>query len=596
MARSRYPSLTERISLGNIQGPSNIGVRESARTLDVLTNSLNQMSNFFMKRATAEAEQEGIEYGAKNAITEQQIKDGGLTGEELEQQLGNPNTAFGRGMRKSTLSILETELETSARKQISSVITNAVEKELDTDELANDLDAINNEYTKLAMTASPIVGQRINATLNTISSSKYHEYAVTKANQELARHKAKNMALINNQLSDVNSVLTKIVNETPDEKTIENIFTSTIPNLKKNFLNTLSKVAKTKTDYEKFLNTFDENIKAFKTSYVLSNTLQKGNHSALAKAIKNNNFSKVDFRLKKIISSMDNEKKLELFKEINTQAKEIQDAEDNENKRIEAEQPEKLGNLQLDFLRKISPGGDRDIDGAKNILSQILSLDKDEYDKLAPKLVKAEDEGDLNVFDSLKDKSDRGILTAQDITNNASSLNSKQLDTLRDELKTLQSSKMDLALDDLTGFFNTEFPGFDPKIIDNLAKRNQFLKPLAQYKKIKAELGRELEDAQAERKDINLKDLVKKKFEDYKKDVLDKVKEQNIKNANGVYNKLKRIAGSAFPKLDEFEKTDYGEVLQFISENKGKLFGNNKSFTEREYKTFTNNLQKVLAQ
>ena len=79
MARSRYPSLTERISLGNIQGPSNIGVRESARTLDVLTNSLNQMSNFFMNRAEAEAEQEGIEYGAKNAITEQQIKDGGLT-------------------------------------------------------------------------------------------------------------------------------------------------------------------------------------------------------------------------------------------------------------------------------------------------------------------------------------------------------------------------------------------------------------------------------------------------------------------------------------------------------------------------------------
>jgi hypothetical protein len=155
---------------------------------------------------------------------------------------------------------------------------------------------------------------------------------------------------------------------------------------------------------------------------------------------------------------------------------------------------------------------------------------------------------------------------------------------------------MKLALDDLTGFFNTEFPGFDPKIRDNLVKRNQFLKPLAQYKKIKAELGRELEDAQAERKDINLKDLVKKKFEDYKKDILDKVKEENIKNANGVYNKLKRIAGSKFPKLDEFEKTDYGEVLQFISENKGKLFGNNKSFTEREYKTFTNNLQKVLAQ
>ena len=75
MARSRYPSLTERISLGNIQGPSNIGVRESARTLDVLTNSLNQMSNFFMKRAEAEAEIEGAEYGAENPITINQLKE-----------------------------------------------------------------------------------------------------------------------------------------------------------------------------------------------------------------------------------------------------------------------------------------------------------------------------------------------------------------------------------------------------------------------------------------------------------------------------------------------------------------------------------------
>lgn len=75
---------------------------------------------------------------------------------------------------------------------------------------------------------------------------------------------------------------------------------------------------------------------------------------------------------------------------------------------------------------------------------------------------------------------------------------------------------MKLALNDLTGYFNTEFPGFDPAIIDNLAKRNQFLKPLAQYKKIKAELGRALEDAQAEGKDINLEDLAKKKFDDFK--------------------------------------------------------------------------------
>ena len=593
MARSRYPSLTERISLGNIQGPSNIGVRESARTLDVLTNSLNQMSNFFMKRAETEAEQEGIEYGAKNAITEQQIKDGGLTGEELEQQLGNPNTAFGRGMRKSTLSILETELETSARKRISSVITRAVETELDTDELANDLDAINNEYTKLATTASPIVGQRINATLNTISSSKYHEYAVTKANQELARHKAKNMALINNQLSDVNSVLTKIVNETPDEKTIENIFTSTIPNLKKNFLNTLSKVAKTKTDYEKFLNTFDENVEAFKTSYVLSNTLQKGNHSALAKAIKNNNFSKVDFRLKKIISSMDNEKKLELFKQINTQAKEIQDAEDNENKRIEAEQPEKLANLQLDFFRKISSGEDRDIPGAENILLQILSLDKDEYKKLAPKLVKAEDESDPVILESINEKIRRGTLKITDLTEQGviTALNDKDYNDVYNSLNKLRDARMKGALKKLTELFNTKFDGFDPNMSDVIAKQDKFLAPLKVYNKISSQLLEELTEAKANETPIDLKQSAIDKFENYKNDILNKIEENIIKKANEIVRNVKEIHTSNFPELENIN--DFTGIRDFLVSNPNKM---KKSYGENKYERLKSNLLKAIQQ
>ena len=59
MARTRFQSLSSRIRLGNIQGPSGIGTREQARTLSLLSSELNKMSNFFFKRAEAEAQIQG---------------------------------------------------------------------------------------------------------------------------------------------------------------------------------------------------------------------------------------------------------------------------------------------------------------------------------------------------------------------------------------------------------------------------------------------------------------------------------------------------------------------------------------------------------
>ena len=75
MARTRYPSLTSRLGLSSIQGPSGVGARMASRTTDILTSELNKMSNFFLKRAEAQAEIEGAEFGAKNAITENHLRD-----------------------------------------------------------------------------------------------------------------------------------------------------------------------------------------------------------------------------------------------------------------------------------------------------------------------------------------------------------------------------------------------------------------------------------------------------------------------------------------------------------------------------------------
>ena len=597
MARTRYPTLSSRLQISNIRGPSGIGAREASRTSDLLVRELNKMSDFFSKRAVAQAEIEGAEFGAKNAITEKQLRDGSLSGEELENQLGDTNTVFGRASRKAQLSILETELELSARKQISEIMTNAVTNDVDADTLSDDLDSVTLAYSKLAFDASPIVAQRLTASLNTVSSSKYHEYAVKKANETIKITRAKNLAIINNNLDDLSTILIKSVNEAEDEAQIDDILNNKIKFMKQNYFNKVTKFAKTSKPINDFLDKFDSEVEEFKYNFVLSNTLQNGKQGAIARAISTNNYSKIDFRLKKVIGKMNPDQKMEMFKKLNAQAKEVQQAEDQNDAIAEASSQDKIVDLKVKILENLGEKK-RDIDTAKSLLGQLKTLDRDgdDYLSLSEKLIKVQDESDPDIYDSLKDLSDRGILTSQALNINADKLSGKDLDQLRNELKTIQSAKMKLALSDLTGYFNTEFPGFDPKIIDNMGKKNQFLKPLAQYKKIKAELGRALEEAQAEGKDIDLEKLTKNKFDNFKTTILDKVAEQNLTRAKAVIKKVKATIGSAFSELENIAEDDYSTMFEFLISNKAKISGGSNAFTSREFDIFKKNLKTALDQ
>jgi len=597
MARTRYPTLSSRLQISNIRGPSGIGAREASRTSDLLVRELNKMSDFFSKRAVAQAEIEGAEFGAKNAITEKQLRDVSLSGEELENQLGDTNTVFGRASRKAQLSILETELELSARKQISEIMTNAVTNDVDADTLSDDLDSVTLAYSKLAFDASPIVAQRLTASLNTVSSSRYHEYAVKKANETIKITRAKNLAIINNNLDDLSTILIKSVNEAEDEAQIDDILNNKIKFMKQNYFNKVTKFAKTSKPINDFLDKFDSEVEEFKYNFVLSNTLQNGKQGAIARAISTNNYSKIDFRLKKVIGKMNPDQKMEMFKKLNAQAKEVQQAEDQNDAIAEASSQDKIVDLKVKILENLGEKN-RDIDTAKSLLGQLKTLDRDgdDYLSLSEKLIKVQDESDPDIYDSLKDLSDRGILTSQALNINADKLSGKDLDQLRNELKTIQSAKMKLALSDLTGYFNTEFPGFDPKIIDNMGKKNQFLKPLAQYKKIKAELGRALEEAQAEGKDIDLEKLTKNKFDNFKTTILDKVAEQNLTRAKAVIKKVKATIGSAFSQLENIAEDDYSTMFEFLISNKAKISGGSNAFTSREFDIFKKNLKTALDQ
>ena len=575
MVRPRFPTLQERLSLVRVSGPSGEGTRQSVRTMNVLASNLDKMSNYFFKKAEAIAEIEGAEFGAKNPITEEELKNQSLTDDQIQTRLGDTTTVFGRASRKASLAVLETELELSAKRLFSEEITKAITDEKDADDLAEGLDAITLQYSKLANEVSPILGQRLTASLNTTASSKFHEYSVKQANESIKKIKAIQLAKINLKLDELPTVLNKMISEAKDEKEVLAILDTknkqSLVNLEKfNFINALAPYAKNVTTYNTNLKKFDDQVAKVKSNYILSQASIKGQEVKLARAVRNNNMQNVDYRIKAILSSMTVEEKLELNKNLINQIDQRIQIDDKEDKIITKENEGKISDLELKILENLGEKN-RDLESARNNLTILKTLDRNKHDALFKNLVKVEDEDDTEVKAYLLDLADRGVITIEAIRLNSDKLTGATIDKLRDQYIKNQNKDLKLAKSYLTSKLNEEFEGFNPAVLDNMQKKNRFLKPMAQYKQISFVLENELEKAIAQKKEIDLNSIVDREFNNYKNNILNAQKKTFKTNANLVLSQLKQLIGNELPQVKDIQENEFLKINNFIIANKTKL-------------------------
>ena len=575
MVRPRFPTLQERLSLVRVSGPSGEGTRQSVRTMNVLASNLDKMSNYFFKKAEAIAEIEGAEFGAKNPITEEELKNQSLTDDQIQTRLGDTTTVFGRASRKASLAVLETELELSAKRLFSEEITKAITDEKDADDLAEGLDAITLQYSKLANDVSPILGQRLTASLNTTASSKFHEYSVKQANESIKKIKAIQLAKINLQLDELPTVLNKMISEAKDEKEVLAILDTknkqSKVNLQKfNFINALAPYAKNVTTYNTNLKKFDDQVAKVKSNYILSQASIKGQEVKLARAVRKNNMQNVDYRIKAIVSSMTVEEKLELNKNLINQIDQRIQIDDKEDKIITKENEGKISDLELKILENLGEKN-RNLESARNNLTILKTLDRNKHDELFKNLLKVEDEDDPEVKAFLQDLADRGVITIEAIRLASDKLTGATIDKLRDQYIKNQNNDLKLAKSYLTSKLNEEFEGFNPAVLDNMQKKNKFLKPMAQYKQISFVLENELDKAIAEKKEIDLKSIVDREYNNYKNNILDAQKKKFKENANTVLSQLKQFMGKELPQVKEIQENEFLKINNFIIANKKKL-------------------------
>ena len=215
MARTRFQSLSSRIQLGNIQGPSGIGAREQGRTLSLLSSELNKMSNFFFKRAEAEAQIQGEKFGAENTPTVQDYQKSIAKGENPLDQFDR-KTVFGSSAFNQVAKTLGNSLIVSASNQMNQKRLDVEQTPISIDEFKKDLNAIILETSKLAYDISPGIGEQITSDLSIKANGHFYKYGV-QLNKITTRGLQSGATLIlDNHLNNLESEITAILPKNTD--------------------------------------------------------------------------------------------------------------------------------------------------------------------------------------------------------------------------------------------------------------------------------------------------------------------------------------------------------------------------------------------
>jgi hypothetical protein len=504
MARTRYPSLTSRLGLSNIRGPSGIGAREASQTTNILTRELNKMGDFFMKRAVRQAEIEGAEYGAENPITIQQIKESAVSGIGVTEQFDD-NTVFGRSAKKVALESLGTELALTAKTQMSDLLTSATLRDTSLEDFSNDLKAISNEYIKIANNASPVLGRKLYAELGTSSAGYYSSYSKTFTAKTIDKLQTRGAIALNLELKNLPLELDASLNFEGDEKTLTNKIYGDKKNLlnnpglglskKRNYIQKATVNKYTKTMIESAMNDWDAKWLEARTNKVIEIAIATKNSANLANKI--GAFQKTgDVKIDAILSGMTQEEKLAVAKALRTEktskisfANTLQDKKDKDAEG-------QIATLTVSLTKKLAEGG-------SDYQSELMKLETLDPKSYAEFKIKFDNAGgfrtvsDARVLGDLKKKIANGQASFNDLKENSESLTVDDYKKVADEI----SQKEDAEFKDAMIIVAGEL-GFNPEQ-DIVGEKDPMFEKQQVYRRIQGRVQEEYLKAQRDQKNFD---------------------------------------------------------------------------------------------
>jgi hypothetical protein len=152
-------------------------VKESAAQLTTITSALDRVSQFAFKKAEEQAEREGLQYGAENQPSAEQVMAAMEGGKSPQELFAQPGTTFGNAARKVQAAQLRNELEVKVRNEFSRLSGMVDSGSFNLKDVQTQIKAITDGYGRAISSISPEEGLRFRASAGSAGAPVYAKAA-----------------------------------------------------------------------------------------------------------------------------------------------------------------------------------------------------------------------------------------------------------------------------------------------------------------------------------------------------------------------------------------------------------------------------------
>ena len=381
MAQTFRPYQSQGVGLNQLNLPQGAEAQESSRTMQVLSQGLNRMSEFAFRQARVQAEIEGERFGVE-FMTDKKVKEALRSNEDIFDLPEFGNTVFGRSARASALTVLENQITVQATKSMNNIIFNALENNTSPNEVLNQLNANILGYVDSMSASAPKLAKKLSAKLELQGASEYDSYRKSHVKGTTAKLNAENLVGLQTDINNISSLL--------EPYYIDGTLTQTsFDYVRSIFAKKMDTMGLKKTDAKPFVKSVDEQFASFIKSKAFNHVMDSSSQSAMIRKISRGQ-STGNEQLDKLLGLriVNYEFRQKLVSELRTNLNSLNAENELEDNRLDEVQKENLEIAKRSFAKFTS--GVINYEEAKRAIEAVRKIDTDEADTLQEKLNSAQ--------------------------------------------------------------------------------------------------------------------------------------------------------------------------------------------------------------
>ena len=308
MAQTFRPYQSQGVGLNQLNLPQGIEAQEASKTMQVLSQGLDRMSQWAFKQANIQAQEEGAKWGVENAPKLADIKKAYKENKNTSDLFEFGNTTFGRYARQSALKTLENEVLLTATNDINDLVFKATQNNTAPSVLENQLNATILGITDPIKASAPELASLLKAKLGIQTAGEFDRYRTSHAKGSVGVITTKGRQAVNNWINTLPQLLYSVL-KSGDSATPEK-FAEAINAIKVKSAEVVRDGGYTKGSAETKINEIDTKIKDWIATQFTDEVFERDLNNEfdiktpfiLIEAIRNNRYTGDDPEAKKIMA------------------------------------------------------------------------------------------------------------------------------------------------------------------------------------------------------------------------------------------------------------------------------------------------------